>query len=69
MAVMQKNLSESGSNFNPEEALDALDRGELVRLLAEVEAGILDPKMLADVLERHLKRHWFKRLIRYLLGR
>ncbi len=43
--------------------LDALDRGELVRVLAEADAGKIPPEELEEALERHGRRSWLRRLL------
>ncbi len=54
---------------DPAQIRAALARGEIVRLLAEVEAGMLKPEQLLAVLEERDKGHWACRLLLSLLGR
>jgi hypothetical protein len=52
-----------------QQVLEALERGELVRLLAEADAGRLDPRDLEAALDRYEQKHWFRRFFATLLGR
>jgi hypothetical protein len=49
--------------------VEALNRGELVRLLAEFDSGKLDGKTLEDALDEYSKARWFRRFLFALLGR
>lgn len=47
---------------------EALDRGELLRLLAEVEAGRIKPEQLEAVLNARDKKRWVRSLFHSILG-
>ena len=49
-------------------ALAALQRGELVQLLAEVDTHRLDPRALEAAQEQYEKKHWARRVFAALLG-
>lgn len=49
--------------------LEALECGELVQLLAEVDNGTLSPRDLEEALEQYERRHWARRVFAALLGR
>jgi hypothetical protein len=51
------------------QALEALERGELVRVLAEADAGRLDTRDLEAALEQYERKHWMGRTFAALLGR
>jgi hypothetical protein len=57
------------ADFDLKEATAALERGEIVRLLAKVQSGEIDPEQLEEVLKLEAKRHWFRRLLDNLLRR
>jgi hypothetical protein len=52
-----------------ERALADLERGCLVRLLAEVDLGRLDAADLEAAIEAYEKKRWFRRLLVAVLGR
>ena len=56
----------SGSQQNLE---DALDRGELVRLLAELDAGKIGWEEFENAVEHRSRRNWFRRFIDAAFGR
>jgi hypothetical protein len=57
------------STVDPVETKAALDRGEIVRLLAAVESGRIDSDQFLAILEEHERRHWLRRWLLALLGR
>jgi hypothetical protein len=52
-----------------ERVLAALQRGELVTLLAEVDAGRLDFSDFEAAIEQHEKKQWFRLLLAAALGK
>lgn len=48
---------------------EVLDRGEIIRLLAEIESGRISPHDLEVVLEEREKSHWYRQVLRAVLGR
>lgn len=58
--------SRTASNRDP--TLEALNRGELVRLLAELDAGKITPEQFEAAMERHERRGWFRRIIAAIFG-
>ena len=55
--------------YDLNEARAALDRGEVVRLLAAVESGRITSDQFLALLEENERRHWLRRFILALLGR
>ncbi len=55
--------------FDRERVRRALDRGEIVRILAELESGAITPMELEGILEERNKRLWYRRLLLTLFGR
>lgn len=55
--------------YDAERTREALGRGELVRLLADVESGRMAPEQLEAAIEERNKRHWLRLLILALFGR
>lgn len=51
------------------QALEALERGELVRVLAEADTGRLDTRDLEAALDQYERKHWFRRVFAAMLGR
>jgi hypothetical protein len=62
-----------GSSGSPQaerrQVLEALERGELIRVLAEVDAGRLDSRDLEAALDQYERKHWLRRAFAALLGR
>jgi len=52
-----------------EQVFAALDRGDLIRLLAKIDSGELEPDVLERMLEKYSKKHWFKRFLTSLFHR
>lgn len=52
-----------------QQALEALERGELVRLMAEADTGKLPLRDFEDALDQYERKHWCRRLFATLLGR
>lgn len=55
--------------FNAKDALAAIERGELMRLLAKIDTGEVTADELADVLDQHTRRHPLRSLLMLCLGR
>ncbi len=67
---MATGTEQTAANKKREDALAALKRGELVQLLAQVDAGRLDMADLEAAIDQHEKKLWFRRLLTaILLGR
>lgn len=71
MTTKQARISTAQSNCPTErqQVLEALERGELVQLLAEADAGKLDPRDLEAALDQYERKHWVRRLFAALLGK
>lgn len=48
--------------------VEALERGDLVRMLAEVECGRITPEQMVAAIDEYDRRHWTRRLFRFLFG-
>jgi hypothetical protein len=55
--------------LDPQETLAALDRGELLRILADVEAGRLSADEFLQILNSRESRHPFRQLLHFFLNR
>jgi hypothetical protein len=69
VVTTENNPSTLQPPVNLEEARAALNRGEIVRLLAEVEAGRFPPEQFFKLLEEYERRHWVRRWLLAILGR
>lgn len=55
--------------YNKESLVAALERGELVRLLAEIEAGNLTSDQLEEAMQARARKHWFRTFLMDLFGK
>jgi predicted metal-dependent peptidase len=70
MTTKQAEFRETASRqMERQHLLEALESGELVRLLAEADAGKLDPRELEAAMEQYERKHWLRRLFAALLGK
>ena len=55
--------------LDPRWVREALDRGEIVQLLALVESGRMSPDQLEAAIAARERDRWFARLLQTLFGR
>ena len=67
--IQQSRNSPSAKGHVRQEILEALERGEHVRLMAEVDSGQLDQTDFETALEELNRQHWLRRFVSVLLGR
>ncbi len=66
MATSQ-NQSVTTKRPNGRQAAEALNRGELVQVLADADMGRIDQEELEEALEQRSKKHWLRQLLNVLL--
>jgi hypothetical protein len=52
-----------------QQILEAVERGELIQVLAKADAGRLDPREVEAALEQYERKHRIRRFFAALLGR